>query len=300
MDSEQLKAEIDYLFKSNLEHYDEDGFNIREKPHPELLIKYNIDASYLITTLDWEGSSIHPSSRICTDNEEKIHQLMQSSSLPQWLFSLGLQMYAESLIAYNEKKNRKGLLRYYPPIIFTFWSGFESFIRYSSELMLLTAYNIPSEVEIYLREKERYQPVLDRYMCLLKYGFTYTLEKGSRHFQALKGAQERRDYYTHVKFDKELRSISSTQVLDYMEAILLAIIFPSSQIKKTILRGIYNFHSILVGLRQLTKEFIEQPTDFMGVPIINDSYIFYCPFSNVDTERFPNLREQREKDKNNS
>jgi hypothetical protein len=75
-------------------------------------------------------------------------------------------------------------LRFYPPIILTFWSGFEAFVRRSSELMIYTSKDLPDPIIDYLRDEittlgttgvinkqTRYQPVLDRYAVLLKYGF---------------------------------------------------------------------------------------------------------------------------------
>ena len=122
-----------------------------------------------------------------------------------------LQLLADSIVAYAEPTKREGQIRYYPAIVLTFWSGFESFVRYSSELLLVTVPSVPAPVGLFLRENEnvvdsrgtigtrvRYQSVLDRYSVFLAHAYGLQIDRGSRYWQALVKAKDLRDSYTHV------------------------------------------------------------------------------------------------------
>jgi len=253
--------------------------------------------------LDFEGSTSHPSSRLCPADENRIHTLTRNSDMPFNLFNAGLRLFADSIIEYHGKDIRKSEIRYYPSVILTFWSAFETFVRYSSVTMLITVRNIPNAIERYLREQEefldrkgfiktrtRYQSVLERYVVLLRYGYNYKIDRGNKHWQSLEEAKTLRDYYTHLDVN-DPRSISSIEVLDFMEAVLIGIIWPSSEIQRTLLLNIYFLYYILAELKEMTEEYIENPLlkDFL----IGKRYGFYCPFKNVDTDRFPNYQEER-------
>lgn len=60
MDKEELEEEIYILFNPEP---DEDGFFPREWPHSRIKDFHKLGTSYM-ETFDWEGSSIHPHSRI--------------------------------------------------------------------------------------------------------------------------------------------------------------------------------------------------------------------------------------------
>jgi hypothetical protein len=181
---------------------------------------------------------------------------------------------------------------------------------YSSEFMLFTSKGIPEEVAKYLREQivevdgkgdlrtsDRYRNVLDRYAVLLRYGFGLQVDRGATYWQELKKAQDLRDYYTHIKVAAS-RSISSAEVLDFMESVLLGIIVPSSLAKRTLMLNIFYLYDRWVDLSELTHDalprgHVEQP--FFHSAKMEGSFTSYCPFVSVDTDRFPNSDEERER-----
>lgn len=297
MDKEELQAELDALFNPEPE---EDGLYLSEYPHERIAKSHKLDVSYM-NRRDYEGSTIHPYTRICSPDEHRLISLGRNHDVSQRLFMSALQLFGDSIIAYHDKKERNGHLRYYPPIIMTFWSGFETYVRYSSAGMLITVKDIPKIVEDYLLEKETYldekgkqciknkwQPILYRYALLLKYGYNYEADKGNKHWQAIQKAKELRDYYNHLDI-QEPRAISSKQVLDFMEAVMMALIWPSCELKRTLFLGIYYLYDIWAELYELQKEYIEQPMfkDWHH----NKAFMFHCNFENVDTSRFPNSKE---------
>jgi len=299
MDIEDLKAELDAILNPEP---DEDGKHpTRDIPHPRLENKHKLDLSYL-RTFDWEGSSGHPCTRLCPSDEKRLPSLIRNLDVPSRLFEAGFGLFSDSIIAYHLKKERKGNLHYYPPAILTFWAGFETFVRLSSELLLITVYNVPPEITHYLREEElfvdkkgninirkRYQSVLDRYSVLLRYGYDYQINRGLRYWQQLERAGDLRDYYTHLDVN-EPRAISSEQVVQFMESVMLGIIWPSSEMKCTQLLGIYNLYWIWDSLRKLAEPFIEQP--LLKDWSFFNSCTLYLPFKNVDTLRFPNRQDE--------
>jgi hypothetical protein len=88
------------------------------------------------------------------------------------------------------------------------------------------------------------------------------------------------------------RSISSEQVLEFTESVLLGIIAPSAHLKRTQLLRIYDLYWAWDSLRKLAVDFTEQPF-FKDWPIGDERYMFYCPFDTVDAERFPNADQDR-------
>lgn len=302
MNIEDLRAEIDAILNPE----PDPDLPLRDIPRPKLRDLYGLDVSYLETVgWDWEGSSIHPHGRIFhSAAEPRLHTVTLNSDVPISLFEAALRLFADSIVAYHGKSDRKGQLRYYPSIVLTFWSGFETFVRYSSELMLITVKAIPSPVAEFLQEvdsvldrrgnivtRNRYQPVLERYAVLLKYAYNHEVDRGATHWQRLESARHLRDYYTHLDVT-DPRSISTAQVLDFMEAILLGIIWPSCGIRRTQLLGVYNLYWTWDSLRELADEFTEQPL-FKDWTIGSRRYMFHCPFDGVDTSRFPNSDEDR-------
>jgi hypothetical protein len=222
--------EIHWLFHPEP---DEDGIVPREFPNKRIREHYRLDMSYM-ESFDWEGSSVHKYTRLCPSNEEKIHVLTRNNDVPDRLFGTASRLYADSIIEYHDKGEKEGELRFFPPIVLTFWAGFETFVRHSSELLIATGNSIPIEVESYLSERERYinrkgeisvrtkyQAVLDRYAVFLKYAYNFEVNRGDTYWQNLVAAKKLRDYYTHLDVS-EPRAISAHEVLEFMEAILLA------------------------------------------------------------------------------
>lgn len=148
--------------------------------------------------------------------------------------------------------------------------------------------------------ERRSRAVLDRYAVLLQYGFSLKIDKGNKHWQNLAKAKDLRDYYTHIEAMKS-RAISSEEVFDYMEAVMLGIIWPSAEIQRTILLGIHDLYYMWVQLTDLARDHlpeghVEQPF-FHPWKLAGRSYMFYCPFTNVDEEKFPNSQEEMARSK---
>lgn len=139
---DELREEISYLFNPEP---DDEGFMPQEFPHPKLKESTELDFSFL-EIFEWEGSSCHEHTRYCPEDEEKVHTLTRNKDVPGKLFEAALHIFADSIIAYYTSENRTGQIRFYPSIILTFWSGFETYIRHTSELMIATAKDIPIQM----------------------------------------------------------------------------------------------------------------------------------------------------------
>jgi len=253
-------------------------------------------------SFDWEGSSVHKYTRLCPTDEKNIHVLTRNQDVPDRLFGTASRLYADSIIEYHNKKEKEGELRFYPPVILTFWAGFETFVRHSSELLIATSNSIPTEVVNYLSEKEKYvdrkrkiserpkyQGILDRYAVFLKYAYLFEVNKGDKYWQQLEKAKQLRDYYTHLDVS-EPRSITSLEVLGFMESILLAIIVPSSKLQRTLMLGVYWLYDIWTTLHEYRVIYAERP--FFLNWHLKEEYLFHCNFENVDEGRFKSMRER--------
>lgn len=302
MKRNDLILAVDRVFNPQNDDCIEDGTPpVEELPNDRLTKEYGFSFPFLCTDDGWEHQSFHPFNRTCSPENDGPHALMRNILVPFQLFLSALKLYADSIIAYNGCSVRHGELRYYPSIVLTFWAAFESFVRYKSELMLITAKDIPSEVNNFLREiqptvdsncsikkRVQYHSVLDRYRVMIRYGYGYKMDKGNKFWQQLEKAKQLRDYYTHVDM-RISREISSTDVLSFMESVLLGIIWPSYETKRTLLMRVYFLYNIWAGLKDLTDSYSE-------VPMANDlcfrqQYLFHCDFENVDDDRFPTFSE---------
>ena len=260
MDLESFKEDIESLFRPEP---DEGGIPPREFPNPRLRDKLRLNFDYM-ENFDWEGSSIHKYTRLCPQNEEQLHALTRNKDVPDRLFETALRLMADSIIEYHPARTREGDIHYYPPIILTFWAGFEAFVRYSSQLLIVTVQNLPDVVVHYLREedpwitkqgeirtKTKYYAALDRYALFLKYAYGYEVDRGSSFWQALEKAKELRDSYTHLDVS-DPRVLKASEVLEYIEAILLGIIIPSSYLQRTLMLGVYWLYDIWTCLYKTT------------------------------------------------
>lgn len=302
MDINDFKEEL-FNILNPIQNY-EGELNL-EYPNYRLRTFHDLNFSYFklnsMMCRTWEGSSSHTDTRQCPEGEQVIAALTRNQDVSERLFKSALILFSDSIIANHDKTDRKGEIRYYPPIILTFWSGFETFVRRLSELMLETVTEIPPTVENYLREREtvidhngnikertRFQPVLDRYAVLLLYGYGLKIDKGNNYWQNLVAANKLRDYYTHLDL-KTPRAISSKEVLDFMENIMLAIIWPSSILHRTLFIGIYHLYDLWEILFRYAEDYHEQPffKDFQ----LHTPYMFHCNFENIDSARFPNAEE---------
>jgi hypothetical protein len=303
MDHEELAAEIEDIFNPEL---DED---YREWPQERLRKHHALDFTYMEDWL-WEGATSHPNTRLWPAGEPGGDELTRSMDVARRLFYSSLRVFGDSVLTYATgiEKDNPSQLRFYPPVILTFWSGFEAFVRHSSELMIHTSKDLPGPVADYLRDEitsvgrkgvidreTRYRPVLDRYAVLLQYGFGYQVDRGSKYWQALERAKDLRDYYTHIDAMNS-RALSSDAVLDYLETVMLGIIWPSAEVKHTLQLGIFFLYWMWDRLQRLART--EMPNGHVEEPVFHSRkldgqpYMFYCPFTNVDTTKFPNSDEQ--------
>lgn len=293
--------EINWLFHPEP---DDDETVLREFPNNRIKDIHGLDVSYM-ESFDWEGSSVHKYTRLRPAEEKSLQILTKSQDVPDRLFRSALRLFADSIIEYHKKAEKEGELRFYPPILLTFWAGFETFIRYSSGLLIVTAKTLPVEVERFLSEEEKYinqkgdvaaktkyYGVLDRYAVFLKYAYHFDVNKGDKYWQDLVKAKELRDYYTHLDIS-EPRQLTSHEVLSFMEAILLSIIVPSSKLQRTLMLGVYWLYDIWTTLNEYNVKYTERPF-FLNWPLKGE-YLFHCNFENVDRERFPSMRERHEK-----
>jgi hypothetical protein len=308
MADDKLSARIEGIFEVEP---DEDGSFPREVPHETLTEVYGFDFAYL-GGVYWEGSTSHRSTRICPEDDRGVSTLLKTDDVPTKLFEAALRLYGDSLLHYVDEKEPATALRFYPPIILTFWSAFEAFVRRLSELMVLTCKNVPPAIADYLREIEpridrkgnvdnraKFSPVLDRYSTMLRYGFGLDIDRGSKFWQRLEGAKELRDYYTHIEA-MDSRSLSDSQLLEFLESTLLGIIWPSVLVKRSLLLDSLRLHYAWAELKELTDEYL--PSGHKEEPFFHKwdfekkNLLFYCPFTNVNQERFRTYGEEIEID----
>lgn len=277
---------------------DEDGYPPQEFPHARLRSQHGLTFEYFAEPLH-EGSSVHRYTRLCPQQNETIRALTRNQDVSERLFLSALQLFADSVRAYAHRPKRTGDLHYYPSVVLTFWAGFETYVRWASELLIATSPTVPSAVSNFLldcelvvepsgqvRERAKYAPVLARYSVLLFHGYALQVDRGSTFWQALVAAKELRDYYTHLDVNRP-RALSSAEVLRYMEAVLLALIWPSSTLQRTLMLGQYRVYEVWEFLSRHDPQFIEQP--FFLEWGLQGEYLFHCNFETVDTSRFPTM-----------
>jgi hypothetical protein len=294
MSNEEMQEVIHALFNPEPDY--PESFPRDLAPSSLLKRHKELDFSYLDTM--WADKN---DSRMSPPMETRLPQITRNLHVTQLLFGAALRTFADSILAYNGQREREGFIRYYPPLILTFWSGFETFVREKSELFVIVGKEVPSEVrhclleqESYLDERNdikvrtKYRPVLDRYRVLLKYGYGFDVVRGDRFWQELQDAQKLRDYYTHLDVS-EVRAVSSDDVIRYLEAVLMAIIHPCAQLRKTLLLGVYGMYNLWAVLTGLATTFVEKPP-LIDMPM-DDGFMFHCNFQNVDATSFPTTQE---------
>jgi len=111
MDLEELRNEIAAIVDP--EH--DPDLPVREIPNPRLRAVHGLDVSYLETTR-WEGSTIHPHTRIWPADEQRLHTLTRNADVPTRLFEAALRLFADSIIAYHgthldAREKRQGCAR---------------------------------------------------------------------------------------------------------------------------------------------------------------------------------------------
>jgi hypothetical protein len=299
MDLEEVRDQIDLLFNPEP---DEGGDGPPEFPHPRLEKLYKLDFTYMKCP-SWESSSVHRYTRHCGAKDDALDLLTRNSDMPMRLMLSALRLLADSIITYFDNEKREGEIRFYPAILLTFWSGFETFVKHSSEMLLLTVPTIPTPVRHFLQETEqiisengsirtrsRFQSVLHRYSVLLFYGYDYKTDKSSGFWQNLGKAKKLRDYYTHLDMNKP-RSVTTSDVMTFIEATLLGLIWPSSILQRTLLLGQYQLYAIWAELGQFAVTYRERPF-FLDWHLGAESRLFHCNFEDVDASRYPSVRDK--------
>jgi hypothetical protein len=294
---EEYKEQLELLFHPEP---DEDGIPLREYPNRRLRDTLRLNFDYM-SRFDSEGSSGHKYTRLAPENESHVRLLTRSQDMPERLLASALRLMSDSISAYHDLKERHGEIRYYPPIIFTAWAGFETFVRHMSELLIVTSHELPVDIVRFLREEEvsvtpkgeirvrsKFNRVLDRYSIFLKYAYGYEVDRGAGFWQTLEKSKELRDYYTHLDIS-EPRALKASEVLAFLEAIFLGLIVPSSHLQRTMMMGQYALYEIWTFLHDNCTEFAEKP--FFLDWHLGERYLFHCNFENVDKARFPSMRE---------
>jgi hypothetical protein len=287
---EEISEQVDLLFEGGAPEY----------PHTRLKAAHALDFTYMDSP-SWEGSSGHRYTRLCGASDDALNTLTRNSDIPVRLMMSAVRLLADSIIEYSGSEKREGDIRYYPAIVLTFWSGFETFVKHASELFLLTVKDIPSPVRHCLQETEevfgengtirrrtRYQSILHRYAVFMSYAYTHRVDRAHRIWQNLEKAKQLRDYYTHLDMN-EPRSITTKDVMEFVENTLLGLIWPSSLLQRTLLIGQYHVYNTWVELKQMADEYRERPLflDWHS----EEPKLFHCNFENVDTTTYPSVRD---------
>ena len=304
---------LDKLSVMDIPATDDEGIRIVIPPDERLRKVHGLDTSYYRAGLGREGSTTHPDTRICSPEDMSMQTILKNMDVPYRLFRSAIELFSTSLIEYVDHDASPNNLRYYPAVILTFWSGFETLVRFMIEEFVVASSGIPVQIEEFLVEKEsavdklgkierrpRYRPVLDRYSVFLKYAYGLSVDRGSKVWQNLEKAQELRDYYTHLNVNIA-RSVKSSQVLLFMENILLGLIGPSCQIGKTIYLEMYELYflwSVLYEASLNCTDHVEEP--FLKSFSELSWEMFHCNFLGVDSKKYPNSKEQTEQLDSNS
>jgi len=297
MHREELQGALSSLFEPEP---DEDGFYCPAPPHSNLKAIHGLDASYWEP---YEFGSMSPFSKLVKDAADPINRVTQSLSAPNELFWAGLRLFRDSLIEYcDAKEPRSGPLQYYPPILMTFWAAFEAFVHLYSEVLALAKPTVPAAVKQALLEVEDYvgrdgevltrprqRPVLDRYWLLLRYGYGLDYDRGNKIWQAGQAALAKRNGLVHYEVSSA-PSLVTLELWTHLEAILLLLVGPSTELKKSVYSHQFEVHWVLSEMRPLIVDF-EEKTLFKGK--MSGGYLFPCSFDGIPEERYPpgsNLR----------
>ena len=81
--------------------------------------------------------------------------------------------------------------------------------------------------------------------------------------------------------------LTSENIIEYMEHVLLGIIIPSNNVGRTLMPGVFILYRQWAELRDLVSPFTERPFS-MEIPR-GDGYLFRCNFDGIDISRFPTV-----------
>jgi hypothetical protein len=114
------------------------------------------------------------------------------------------------------------------------------------------------------------------------------IDRGSKYWQNLQKANDLRDYYTHIEAH-DARAVASEDVFEFLEAVLMGLIWPSSMFQRTLLIGQYSLHGICEELKGCISSYKERP--FFMDWHLKEERLIHCNFENVDSARFPSARD---------
>jgi len=249
----------------------------------------------------FEFGSTSPFSKLMDCATDELFPVIQSLTVAVFLMEAAIRLVGDGLIAYAEKPQpRSEFFRFLPPALITFVSGFEALVRLQSETLVHVAKVLPPAVRLALMEVEevlerdgrviqrpRSRSTLDRYSFLLKYGYNFDVDRGSLEWQRAEESIHLRNEIVHYEV-RECPSLKASSVLHAMEGLLLALIAPSAQLRRSVWSGQFEQFFLLDGLR----EALDQVGDFEEAALHKraqrrGSAVFPCSFLNVDDARYP-------------
>jgi hypothetical protein len=110
-------------------------------PHRRLRETHGLDCSYWSPLEFSSGSKF---SRLVRDAGDPLHGSIEGLTVPGSMSIAALRLFGDSLIAYADESDKSvkrgwGSFRFYPPVLLTFWTAFEAFVRLQTELYLAMA-----------------------------------------------------------------------------------------------------------------------------------------------------------------
>jgi len=289
--AENLKEEIWAII-----HPDpEDIENLNSMPpHKRLNEHFGLDTSYFQPSWSIKGDRKYDV--LIEAQEDPLNKVIESISVPTTLIDASLNLFAESMINYCFNDKKWGVYRYFPSILMTMWSAFESLVRINSELFIHVTVDIPAVVANALMEErpciknnlkigqtiDRFS-TLDRYWLLLKYACDIEYDRGSIIWQNGEAVVKARNELVHYRTSKA-PTLTMREIWEHIEAILLLLIGPSTVAKRTLFSHQYGYHSIIVELLRFIVDFEERP---LHKGLANGPTIIYCPFDNVNEKKYP-------------
>lgn len=294
LDDDELGEAVDWILNPEPEEGQVWGMR---PAHTRLKDFHGLDTSYR-GTFCLEETKID---RRVGASGDPLVPLLQSIHTPSTFFLAGMRLLGDSILTYRQRRKTAawGEYRFYPGILSLFWSGFEAYVRIYSEMFLeVQKTPVPTAHRLALLELEelvekngdvavrtRFRPVLERYWILLKLGSGVSMDRGSKIWQAGEVSLKKRNALVHYDV-KDVPAITSKELGESIEAVLLLLIAPSCTAKRTLLFHQYEYYAALAKLLALLEDFEERPI-LKGLKA--GSFFFPLPFNGIDEARYPNV-----------
>jgi hypothetical protein len=265
-------------------------------PSKELMERF--DLSYWRPYEYGAGSA---ASRQITSAADPLHTIMQSLTAPMLLMQSAIAVLSDGIDQRAKSSEaRSETFRHLPPALITFAAGFEAFVRFSAEVFVEVAKDLPPSVRHALLETEesvdgqgristrtRYRPTMDRFAILLRYGCGKEIDRGSKEWQDANQAIGLRDQIVHYKI-QDCPALKASQVLTAMKALLVLPIAASGLIGRSLWYCQFDLYAMLDSV----ADDLKQVGDFEEAPLHKDwphhvPLSFPCPFINVDESKYP-------------